>query len=445
MRMATIASTALVVLLTSAICAPGAVADEAEIRRIVQEEMKAAADKKKAAEGDVMKVTWKEGLKFESNNKLFKAHVGGRILLDAAFYDDDDYVDAGGSDQEDGAEFRAARLEVSGEMYKHVEFKLQVDFADNKKGKSDDTEVAFKDVYLGLKKLKDCWGCLFPDIRAGYFKEPFSLEELTSSRFTTFMERGLPNVFVPGRNTGIMLHDTLRGEQITYGVGLFTSSSDGGFGIFEDGEDGLAFTSRVTWTPWYDCNCECNRFHIGASYSHRFDIADVRYRQRPEIHLQDRLVDTGTFDADGVDIYGAEMALVYGPFSVQGEYVQVNVDSPAEDDPSFSGWYVYASYFITGECRNYKKGKFDRTKPCCDFLDNDCCCSGAWEVALRYSSLDLNDKAIQGGEEQNWTLGVNWYINPNTKVMANYVLADVDRGSIDETLGIFGLRLQVDF
>lgn len=425
--------------------APRARADEADIRRIVQEELKAAADKKKKDEGSVVKVQWKEGLKFESNDKKFKMHIGGRAQLDAAFYDDDDYVDAGGSDQKDGVKFRRIRLEASGEMYKHAEFKVQLDFADDKKGKSDDVEVALKDVYMGLKNLKDCWGCAFPNIRVGHFKEPFSLEELTSSKYISFMERALPNVFAPSRNVGFMLHDSLRGGQLNYGVGLFATTDDGGEASIEEGDDGMAFTARVGWTPWYDCTCPCNRFHIGASYSHRFDLGSVRFRQRPEISLRDRLVDTGSITADGVDLFGVEAALVYGPLSVQGEWMQASVDSDSADDPSFSGWYVFASYFLTGECRPYSKGTFGRVKPCCNFLDNECCCKGALEVLLRYSTLDLDDQAIAGGEEANWTVGLNWYLNPNMRVMANYVIADVERGAIDETLHIFGLRFAVDF
>jgi phosphate-selective porin OprO/OprP len=440
----------LVLALALGILAPTAcAADDSEIRKIVQEEIKAAADKKKKEQGEVMTVKWKEGLKFESNNKEFKAHVGGRIMIDAYFYDDDDWVAAGGDDQGDGAEFRAARLEISGDIYKHTTFKLQVDFGNTSKGTETDVEVAYKDVYIGLKNLKDCWGCAFPEIYVGHFKEYFSLEELTSSRFTTFLERGLPNVFAPGRNTGIGITDSLRGGQLNYGVGLFGEANDGGFADFEHFEDGdgLAFTARVAYAPWWDCNCECNRLHLGLAYSHRFDIGEVRYRQRPEAHLRDRLVDTGTFDAESVDLFGAEVALVYGPFSVQAEYILTNVTSETENDPSFSGWYVYATYFLTGECRNYSKGKFDRIKPCCNFLYNDCCCKGGWEVALRYSYLDLTDEAIVGGEETNWTLGVNWYLNPCMKIMANYILADVEDNDdgISETLSIFGIRFQVDF
>jgi phosphate-selective porin OprO/OprP len=195
-------------------------ADDKEIRKIVQEEIKAAADKKKKDQGDVMTVKWKEGLKFESNDKRFKAYVGGRVLLDTAFYADDDWVDAGGADQQDSVAFRDVRLQVGGDIYTYGEFRAEVGFVDQNKGTATDTEVQIRNVYFGLKNLSDCWGCAFPDIRVGHFKEPFSLEEQTSTRFLTFMERALPNVLSPAFNTGLMVHDVLRGDQLTYGVGV---------------------------------------------------------------------------------------------------------------------------------------------------------------------------------------------------------------------------------
>jgi phosphate-selective porin OprO/OprP len=118
-----------------------------------------------------------------------------------------------------------------------------------------------------------------------------------------------------------------------------------------------------------------------------------------------------------------------------------NVDTPDGSDPSFSGYYAYASYFLTGEHRAYKNssGTFDRVKPKTNFGKGG---TGAWEVALRYSGLDLNDAPIQGGELEDITFGLNWYLNPNVRAMFNYVLADLDTvGNAD----IVQLRFQIDF
>ena len=110
----------------------------------------------------------------------------------------------------------------------------------------------------------------------------------------------------------------------------------------------------------------------------------------------------------------------------------------------FEGAYIYASWFITGESRNYKakSGKFTRTKPLNAVYDGGI---GAWEVAARFSTLDLNDQEIKGGEEDNVTLGVNWYLNPQVRFMANYIIVDSEKEDVDDDPNIFQLRAQIDF
>jgi phosphate-selective porin OprO/OprP len=156
-------------------------------------------------------------------------------------------------------------------------------------------------------------------------------------------------------------------------------------------------------------------------------------------------VDTGTFSADNVNLVGAEAAAVWGPASLQAEYMIAMVDSSVANDPDFSGYYVQGSYFLTGEHRNYKasSGKFDRVKPNKNFMGDDGG-PGAWQLAARYSHVDLDDGAINGGELDCVTAGVNWYLNPNTRVMLNYVYADSDK-LYDGEANIFQTRFQIDF
>jgi phosphate-selective porin OprO/OprP len=105
---------------------------------------------------------------------------------------------------------------------------------------------------------------------------------------------------------------------------------------------------------------------------------------------------------------------------------------------------LYVSYFLTGEHRSYSKNKgaFDRVKPKQNFgLDKEKGW-GAWEIAGRYSYLDLSDGGISGGELDDFTLGVNWYLYPNVRIMGNYIFADLD--DVGET-SIFQMRFQVDW
>ena len=117
-------------------------------------------------------------------------------------------------------------------------------------------------------------------------------------------------------------------------------------------------------------------------------------------------------------------------------------DSSSSSDPTFDGFYIQASYFLTGEQRNYKTstGAFDRVRPKENYHYG--AGRGAWEVAARYSQIDLTDDSVSGGELKDLTLGLNWYLNPNMRMMWNYIRSHLDDvGDSDLLL----MRLQIDF
>ena len=360
-----------------------------------------------------LNVYWKDGLRLTGEDFQFK--IGGRIMLDFAFFDEDASV----GDIEDATEFRRARLYFAGLIYNNVDFKAQYDFAGG--------DADFKDVYIGYK------GVELGHIKVGHFKEAFSLEELTSSKYITFMERSLPiEAFAPSRNTGIGINSTALDDKLTWAVGLFRETD--GFGEGEGSDWNV--TGRITGLP---VQSEEMLLHVGLALSYK-NTSEVQYRSRPESHLAPRVVDTDGFTADNVSLVGLESALVCGPFSLQGEYILSSPDMAAGvADPDFSGYYLCASYFLTGEQRKYKasSGTFSRVKP----NENVGVGPGAWEVGARYSSLDLTDAGIAGGEIDDITLGVNWYLNPNTRVMLNYVMADADAGDVN----VIQTRFQIDF
>jgi phosphate-selective porin OprO/OprP len=377
---------------------------------------------------------WKEGLRLDSGDGNFKMKIGGRIMFDSTWVSEEtdiknDLVPTGGSalgDQEDGVEFRRVRLYTSGLVYGNVEFKLQFDFAGS--------DADLKDAYLGLTD--------FPlgGLRAGHFKEPFGLEELTSSKYITFMERALPiEAFSPSRNAGVMLFDTAYDERMTWAAGIFRETDD--FGEGQD-DEAYSFTGRITGLPWYDPE-GASLLHIGAAVSSRnADAETEQYRSRPEAHLLDRFVDTNSIASDHTDIVGLEAAWVKGSLSIQGEYIFANANQRGSSpDLNYDGYYVQGSYFLTGEHRNYKPsaGAFSRVKPNENFGGGG---PGAWEVALRYSQLDLDDGGVDGGELTNITAGLNWHLNPNTRLMWNYI--QVDKDSVGDA-DILMMRLQIDF
>ena len=157
---------------------------------------------------------WKEGIRFDTIDKDFKLKFGGRIQSDNIWVSPGSELDAARMPT-DGHEFRRARLFIGGTIYNNFEFKAQYDFTDG------DTD--FKDVWLSAKKVP-----VFGTIKAGHFKEPFGLDNMTSSKVTTFMERSLPTALTPGRNSGIAMNRNALKDRMGYSFGVFRDSDDFG-------------------------------------------------------------------------------------------------------------------------------------------------------------------------------------------------------------------------
>ncbi len=166
------------------------------------------------------------------------------------------------------------------------------------------------------------------------------------------------------------------------------------------------------------------------------------------------MIDTTGLIADSALAYGPELAFNYGPFRAQGEYYVYSIDGLAgTPDADFSAYYLQASWILSGESYKYSMSKaaYSGVSPDNPFMAGSG--MGAWEIAARYSSADLNDSALpaadQGGEQDIYTVGLNWYANKNVRFMLNYLHVDVeDRGSVanpDFSHDAVALRTQFAF
>jgi len=393
-----------------------------QVSHSVDEAVDKATDK---AVKEQFEIASKELAKEKQEKSENSIRIGGRIQIDAATYNGDI---AGHSD---GTEIRRARLFAQGNLGTAWGYKLQYDFAD------DIVIDGIRDAYLDFKGFESF------KIRVGHTKEPFSLQNMTSSKYVLFTERALPIVFTRGRNLGLeVIHND---KNWSAAVGIFGRGVNG---AELDNDEGFGASSRVTYAP---INEENRVLHLGATAAFRStgSIDALRFRVRPESHLTNtRLVDTGFFDADSYNRFVGEAAFISGPFHVQGEYYHTSVDRDISTnaDLYFSGFYVEGGWFLTGESMNYKpsKGTYSRVTPRGIVGKGGI---GAWQVALRFSSLDLTDEDITGGEEDNFTFGLNWYATPNIRFAANYVnVLDVDGGINDgDEPESFQIRSQVEF
>ena len=400
-----------------------------------------------------LKVKWKGAPELSSKDGKFKMKVRGRLQTDYDAINQDTAVT--GQPDVSAAEIRRARLGVEGLLYGDVEYKFEVDFA------GDGT--AIKDAYLEYIGLCEGLG-----IRVGNFKNFNSLEHMTSSRFITFMERA---AFIDAFEL-----DRQIGAGIIYAQEHYTVSF-GGYGPHSDeqGEwlnDVRSGAARVTWAPINtdDHYGEHAVVHFGTSWRSRHGAEDLRadpipandqlfqYRARgADLHLADRFIATPEiFDQD--TFWGLESAVVWGPWSLQAEYARMYASlAPgfAGDNPTYNGWYVEGSWYITGETRTYKDGEFGRPKVLRPVLDGG---PGAWQVAAKYDVLDLSDNAqtiatcALCGNQNTWLLGVNWWRNDYTRITFNVTQSKITGGFMNganendgATITGFGARAQVDW
>ena len=329
-----------------------------------------------------------------SQSPFKEIKFGGRIMYDMAVWGDSTMDNA-------GTEFRRVRVFNSGKLYGNVKYKLQLDFAGG--------EISFKDIWMELGELP-----FSGKLRVGHFKEPLRLEALTSSKYITFMERALPISLSPERNTGAMYYTTF-GDKISLQSGIFREGNS--FGNDKESTNNINITSRITYLA---INNDRRLLHLGASNSIRRNNDNTyKISSRAGNHLGTKLIDATFDNVDESNLLGGEFAYVNGSLSLQGEYLQTTLIGVTET--KLSSYYAQLSYFLTGESRPYKGSLdgFGRVKPNNNYGKGG---RGAIEVVARTSQICL--EKVDMGQLNTRTIGLNWHLNPNTRVMINYVMGE---------------------
>lgn len=356
---------------------------------------------------------------------------------------------AADGDVQDGADFRRARLAATGQAWDNTDYMLEMDFAFPGRPSFMDAWMEIGDVFGGSK------------VRVGQFRQPFGMDGLTSVKEMTFLERGLPFAFLPFRQIGTMIHGNSRDELTTWAVSGFRFPTDTfGGNVGDNGGYGMA--TRVTGLL-LDGGDGSGLLHVGGGYSYIDPANDlVQYRNQPEIFVGETgggalvptgvpsnlppFVDTGLIATANVNMANLELAISHGSLYAQSEAIVAIVDQQNGTSVRLPGAYAYTGYFLTGEARPYnrKNGVFGRVKPNQSVGKDGGL--GAWEIAGRWSYIDLNDANIRGGRLNNLTAGLNWYLNPSTKFQFNYIHSMLDSPINDESsANLFAMRTQVDF
>jgi len=366
-------------------------------------------------------------------------NIGGRLDLDAAAYLTS--KDFQGFD--DGVEVRRARLYARGDciLVMPVSYELQIGYVPH--------TLSLQDSYLAFDNLS--W---LGELKVGEYQPPMSLEAVTSSRDSTFMELAAPiQALAPGSDAGLQIGHPFLDQRMTWKFGLFAP------GVGEDVGDasrdfGRAIM-RVTGLPLYHFDPDhpdaTRLLHLGLSANILFSADSVvHYQSRPESYLAPYVVNTGDIPADGALVVGGEVAWVNGPLCLEGEYLHsfVNQTPGTNDAPTlnFDGFYVSAGWFLTGETRPYDRQKacFGRIIPRHNFnwgRDG----WGAWEIAARYSFVNLNSENINGGRLSMLMTSLNWYLQPHLKMRFEYGFGSVSSYYPEGRLNLFQTRLEVDF
>ncbi len=352
--------------------------------------------------------------------------ITGRLHLDVGGYSySPNSAATAPQNLQGGVNARRARIGLVGTFARDWDFALVVDG-----GGSQDGPVLLNNAYLSYKGIKGL------RIEGGYMDVPYTLDEAVGSNNSTFIERA---------SAQVVAVDIAAGD-FRSAFGARANDKNWWAGAYVTGpKAGDDHTSRIPWGVtgrfvFAPINTDAGALLLGADVQYLGDtggpvgVNQLRMRDRIEIRIDPtRVIDTGNMnDVRSALVLSGEAAATIGSFHAQGEYFDYSISRFFGPDQHFKGGYVQAGYILTGEQRKYSasSGALGGVKPKNPFFWDMAGGTGAWEIAARYSYLDLNDGLVFGGTQKNITVGLNWYLNDNMRVMFNWIHGQVDKTNV---------------
>lgn len=394
-----------------------------------------------------------KGFSLKSADGNFEFKLRGLLQADSrTFFGDDSTGGVAGTSLDDEYLLRRVRPTFEGTVFGKYDFRFTPDFA---------PEAAnVQDAYINARFTP--WF----KVQAGKFKVPYSLERLQSGSDLRFVERSyVANALLPNRDIGVQLHGEVFDGKLNYAAGVFDGVAEGGSNA-TNRDNGNAskdkeFVARLFAEPFKGTDSVLAGLGFGVA------AGTSDYKRDGFLNPQFRSPGQLTFFTYNGDVVGdgeqsrisPQFYYYYGPFGVLGEYARVKHDlvrNGNEDTLEHDGWQLAGTYVLTGEDNSFKgitpKRNFDFDKGQW----------GAWEVALRYSELNVDDKAFDDAagirfanaastteSASSWAAGLNWYLNKYVKLQTTYEQTKFDSAFTNvrdrDTERVLFSRFQVSF
>ena len=285
-------------------------------------------------------------------------------------------------------------------------------------------------------KVPELWGNLF----IGRTKEGFSLNKVMTGYAGWTMERfTMSDATIPILADGIKWLGYSPKYAFAWNLGTYIDwlSKDQSFSTYAHQSD-----ARLIWLPILSEEKD-KLFHLGVNLRYGKPKNDqLQLRSRPEDFPAPFFVDTGKFAATASRMAGYEVYYRQGPWLFGSEYWWMDTTAPASGNPVFHGGDVVGTWIITGETRAYNTigGFFKAVEPRRSVFDGG---PGAWELALRYSDIDLNQGTLTGGKFKRITPMMSWYLSENIRFEVAYGYGWLDRFNLKGATQFFQSRIQL--